>query len=53
MPIRDALILSVAADQRCRLLLSQDLPHGFTWRSVTVLDPFRTPQHALLAAVLQ
>ena len=52
-PIRDALILSVAADQKCRLLLSEDFQHGFTWRGVTVLNPFQTPQHALLAAVLQ
>ena len=53
MPIWDALILSVAADLKCRLLLSEDFQHGFTWRGVTVLNPFQTPQHALLAAVLQ
>ncbi len=52
-PIRDALNLSVAADQKCRLLLSEDFQHGFTWRGVTVLNPFQTPQHALLVAVLQ
>jgi predicted nucleic acid-binding protein len=53
MPIWDALILSVAADQKCRLLLSEDFQHGFTWRGVTVLNPFLTPQNVLLAAVLQ
>lgn len=53
MPIWDALILSVAADQKCRLLLSEDFQHEFTWRGVTVLNPFQAPQHALLAAVLQ
>lgn len=53
LPIWDALILSVAADQQCRLLLSEDFQHGFTWRGVTVVNPFRTPQHALLAAALQ
>ena len=52
MPIWDALILSVAADQKCRLLLSEDFHHGFTWGGVTVVNPFQTPQHALLAAVL-
>ena len=52
-PIWDALILSVAADQKCRLLLSEDFQHGFTWRGVTVLNPFQTSQHALLVAVLQ
>ena len=53
MPRWDALILSVAADQQCRLLLSEDFQHGFTWRGVTVVNPFQTPQHALLAAALQ
>ena len=53
MQIWDALILSVAADQKCRLLLSEDFQHEFTWRGVTVLNPFHTPQHPLLAAVLE
>ena len=53
MPVWDALILTVAADQKCRLLLSEDFQHEFTWRGVTVLNPFQEPQHALLAAVLQ
>ncbi len=52
MPIWDALILSVAASQQCRLLLSEDFQHGFTWSGVTVLNPFQMPQHALLAAAL-
>ena len=52
LPIWDALILSVAADQKCRMLLSEDFQHGFTWRGVTVVNPFRAPQHALLAAAL-
>lgn len=50
LSIWDALILSVAAEQRCRLLLSEDLQHGFTWRGATVVNPFATPAHALLAA---
>jgi predicted nucleic acid-binding protein len=45
----DALILSVMAETRCRLLLSEDLQHGFTWRGVTVVNPFQTPIHPLLA----
>ena len=32
LSIWDGLILSVAAEQRCRVLLSEDLQHGFTWR---------------------
>lgn len=53
MPIWDALILSVAADQKCRMLLSEDFQHEFVWRGVTVVDPFRNPRHTLLAAALQ
>lgn len=52
LPIWDALILSVAAEQRCRMLLSEDLQHGFTWRGATVVNPFTDPAHALLADVL-
>jgi predicted nucleic acid-binding protein len=53
MPIWDALILSVAAGQQCRLLLSEDFQHGFTWSGVTVVNPFQTPRHVLLAAALK
>ena len=49
LSIWDALILSVAAEQRCRLLLSEDLQHGFTWRGATVVNPFEHPGHPLLA----
>lgn len=51
LSIWDSLILSVAAEQRCRLLLSEDLQDGFTWRGTTVVNPFRRPAHALLAAL--
>lgn len=51
IPIWDALILAVAASQQCRLLLSEDFQHGFTWNGVTVVNPFNAPQHTLLAAV--
>ena len=53
LPIWDALILSVTADQKCRMLLSEDLQHGFTWRGVTVVNPLQAPSHALLAAALK
>lgn len=51
LSIWDSLILSVAAEQRCRLLLSEDLQDGFTWRGTTVVNPFKRPAHALLAAL--
>jgi predicted nucleic acid-binding protein len=52
LPFWDALILSVAAENHCRLLLSEDLQHGFTWRGVTVVNPFSAPQHPLLLSLL-
>lgn len=48
----DAVIVSAAADGRCRLLLSEDLQDGFTWRGVTVVNPFAASPHPLLEALL-
>ena len=53
LQIWDALILSVAAENRCRMLLSEDLHDGFTWRGVTVLNPFATRESPLLANLLR
>ena len=53
MPTWDALILSIAADMKCRLLLSEDFQPGFTWRGVTVLNPFLLPSSPLLTASLE
>ena len=50
--IWDAVILSAAADARCRILLSEDLQEGFTWRGVTVTNPFSPSRHPLLEALL-
>jgi len=50
--IWDAVILSAAAEAGCRLLLSQDFQHGFTWKGTTVTNPFSSPQHPLLEALL-
>ena len=50
--IWDAVILSAASQAGCRLLLSEDLQEGFTWGGVTVVDPFASPPHALLNALL-
>lgn len=47
----DSLIINVAADSGCRILLSEDLQHEFTWRGVTVVNPYAHPDHPLLAAV--
>lgn len=52
LQIWDALILAVAAEQRCRLLLSEDMQHDFTWRGVTVVNPYHESEHPLLRALL-
>jgi predicted nucleic acid-binding protein len=49
LQIWDALILTVAADHHCRILLSEDLQQGFTWRGVTVANPYADVPHPLLA----
>lgn len=51
--IWDAIILCTAARAGCRLLLSEDLQNGFTWSGVTVVNPFATPEHGLLCALLK
>ncbi|MGE0239204.1 MAG: PIN domain-containing protein [Parvibaculaceae bacterium] len=52
MSIWDAIVMSATSQSGCRLLLSEDLQDGFTWAGVTVVNPFATPRHALLAALL-
>jgi predicted nucleic acid-binding protein len=52
LQVWDALILSVAAENRCRILLSEDLHSSFTWRGVTVLNPFAVSRSPLLASLL-
>jgi len=48
----DALILAVAAEQHCRILISEDFQDGFTWRGVTVVNPFASESSPLLAGLL-
>jgi predicted nucleic acid-binding protein len=52
LPMWDALILAVTAESRCRLLLSEDFQNGFTWRGVTVVNPFNPPVSPLLTGLL-
>lgn len=52
LSIWDAVILSAASQAGCRLLLSENLQHGFTWGGVTVVNPFAMPRHPLLDALL-
>jgi len=50
--IWDAVNLSAASQTGCRLLLSEDLQDGFTWGGLTVVNPFASPRHPLLNALL-
>jgi predicted nucleic acid-binding protein len=36
----DSVMLAAAAQADCRMLLSEDMRHGFTWRGVTIHNPF-------------
>lgn len=36
----DSVMLAAAAQASCRILLSEDMQDGFTWRGVTVRNPF-------------
>lgn len=40
LKIWDALILAVAAENHCRFLLTEDMQDGFTWRGLTLINPF-------------
>jgi predicted nucleic acid-binding protein len=50
--IWDSVVLSAAAAAGCRLLLSEDMQDGFTWRGISVTNPFSTGKHPLLATLL-
>ena len=39
MQVWDALILNVAAEAGCALLLSEDMGDGFAWRGTVVVNP--------------
>jgi len=51
--IWDALIISIAAENRCRMLLSEDMQHNFTYRGVTIVNPYAVPTHPLLVPLLR
>ncbi len=50
--IWDAIIVAAAAEVGCRLLLSEDFQNGFTWRGVTIVNPFAKARHPLLQQLL-
>ena len=48
----DALVLNVAAEGGARLLLTEDLNPGFSWRGVQVVNPLKQPTDPLLIQLL-
>ena len=52
LSIWDAVIVAAAAEADCRVLVSEDLQEGFTWRGVTVVNPFASIRHPLLESLL-
>lgn len=52
LQIWDALILAVAAESRCRVLLSEDFHDGFSWNGVTVVNLFAQPPPPLLERLM-
>jgi predicted nucleic acid-binding protein len=52
LSIWDSVVLSAAAESGCRLLLTEDMQEGFTWKGVTVTNPFAPSKHELLRALL-
>jgi predicted nucleic acid-binding protein len=52
LSIWDSAVLAASAEAGCRLLLSEDLQEGFTWRGVTVTNPFASALHPMLAALV-
>jgi predicted nucleic acid-binding protein len=52
LTIWDSVVLAASAEAECRLLLSEDFQEGFTWRGVTVTNPFAAALHPMLTALL-
>ena len=50
--IWDSIIVSVASNSGCRTLLSEDLQDGFSWRGVTIVNPFSANRHPLMQVLL-
>ena len=48
LQVFDSIILAAAAESGADLLLSEDMQDGFTWRGVTVVNPFLPKPSPLL-----
>lgn len=50
--IWDAVILCASEEAGCRLLLSEDMQDGFTYKGITIANQFSKERHPLLQALL-
>ena len=50
--MRVALNTNILAYAEGIVFISENLQNGFTWRGVTVVDPFAHPRAALLDSIL-
>jgi predicted nucleic acid-binding protein len=48
LSIWDALILCVAAENGCQILLSEDMQPDFIWRGVRIVNPFILASHEIM-----
>lgn len=51
LQIWDALIVVIAAEAGCQMLLSEDFQDGFVCRGVTIVNPFAETLHPLLSSL--
>lgn len=48
LQVFDAIILAAASEAGAEFLLSEDMQDGFSWRGVTVVNPFAEPKTQLV-----
>ena len=49
----DCIIFASAAEAGADILLSEDMQHGFTWRGVTIINPFLSEPSPLLQKLIK
>jgi predicted nucleic acid-binding protein len=52
LSVWDGVIVAAAAEAGCRLVLSEDMQEGFTWRGLTIVNPLAASSHPLLRALV-
>lgn len=48
----DSVILAAAAEASADILISEDMQDGFSWRGVTVVNPFNSKQSLMLKKLI-